>query len=96
MIYIGSDHRGFELKEYLKSFIKNLGHEVIDCGAEVYNKDDDYPDFIQPVARAVSEDSTALGIILGGSGNGEALAANRFKGARAAVYYGGAKKNNDR
>ena len=88
-IFIGSDHAGFALKENLKKFLEGLGHEVTDIGAYVLTEDDDYPDFILPVARAVAEDIESRGIILGGSGQGEAIAANRVKGARAAVYYGG-------
>jgi ribose 5-phosphate isomerase B len=88
-IYIGTDHAGFELKQKLVSFTQSLGYEVVDCGANEYNENDDYPDFIAPVAKAVSLDSTALGIVLGGSGQGEAMMANKFPYIRAAVYYGG-------
>jgi ribose 5-phosphate isomerase B len=88
-IYIGTDHAGYELKQKLVPFIQSLGHEMVDFGADEYNESDDYPDFIAPVAKAVSEDASARGIILGGSGQGEAMAANRFPNVRAAVYYGG-------
>ncbi|MEK7538882.1 MAG: RpiB/LacA/LacB family sugar-phosphate isomerase [Patescibacteria group bacterium] len=88
-IYIGTDHAGFELKEKLVAFLKSLGHEVSDMGAHTYDVLDDYPDFIRPVAEAVAGDVSARGIILGGSGQGEAMCANRVKGVRAAVYYGG-------
>ncbi len=88
-IYIGSDHAGFELKEMLLPFLRVLGHEVEDMGAHKLEALDDYPDFIRPVAEAVAKDSSARGIILGGSGQGEAMCANRVNGARAAVYYGG-------
>lgn len=88
-IYVGTDHAGFELKQKLVSFLEELGHEVEDFGAHEYDKDDDYPDFIIPVACAVSKDTDSRGIILGGSGQGEAMAANRISGVRAAVYYGG-------
>jgi len=91
-IYIGSDHAGFELKEKLISFLEELGHEVKDFGAREYDAEDDYPDFIIPVAQSVSKDTESKGIILGGSGQGEAMAANRISGARAAVYYGGEKE----
>lgn len=87
-IYIGADHAGFKLKEKLIPFLKELGHEVEDKGAFEYNKDDDYPDFIKPVAEAVSQDKEARGIIMGKSGQGEAMCANRVKGARAMVWYG--------
>ncbi|MEK7147937.1 MAG: RpiB/LacA/LacB family sugar-phosphate isomerase [Patescibacteria group bacterium] len=88
-IFIGSDHAGFELKGKLIPFLKDLGHEVEDKGAFEYNKDDDYPDFIKPIAEAVSNDKNTKGIVIGNSGQGEAICANRIKGVRAAVYYGG-------
>jgi len=88
-IFIGTDHAGFELKQALVSYLKELGYEVEDMGAYELDSEDDYPDFIAPVAKAVAKDSKAKGIILGGSGQGEAIAANRFRGVRAAVYYGG-------
>jgi ribose 5-phosphate isomerase B len=88
-IYIGTDHAGDELKQKLVPFIQLLGYEAVDFGAHEYNENDDYPDFIAPVAKAVSEDASARGIILGGSGQGEAMTANRFPNVRAAVYYGG-------
>lgn len=89
MLYIASDHAGFELKEKLKSYLKELGYEIEDLGAFSYDEQDDYPDFILPVAKAVAADhENNRGIILGGSGQGEAMAANRIKGVRAAVFYG--------
>lgn len=88
-IYIGTDHAGFELKEAIVSFLNELGHEVEDLGAHSYDTLDDYPDFIRPVAKKVAKEPESRGIILGGSGQGEAMCANRVKGARAAVYYGG-------
>ena len=88
-IYIGTDHAGFELKEALVPFLKELGHEVEDMGAHTFEPLDDYPDFIRPVATAVADDPESRGVILGGSGQGEAMCANRVHGARAAVYYGG-------
>lgn len=89
-IYIGTDHAGFEIKEKLKEYLPalGLGYEVIDLGAFEFNPDDDYPDFIIPVAKAVSEDIESMGVILGGTGQGEAMCANRIKGARAVVFYG--------
>jgi ribose 5-phosphate isomerase B len=87
-IYIGTDHAGFELKEKLKPFIESLGYEVEDFGAYELNKDDDYPDFVKLVAKAVSNNSNSKGVILGGSGQGEAIVANRFNGVRSDVYYG--------
>lgn len=92
MIYIGSDHAGYELKQKLKIYIEGLGYQIDDKGAFVLNDKDDYPDFIKPVAEAVASDNTNMGIIIGGSGQGEAVCANRFKGIRAVVYYGHSKK----
>lgn len=88
-IFIGSDHAGFELKEKLIPFLKELGHEVVDKGAFELNPTDDYPDFVMPVAEEVSKDPEARGIVLGGSGEGEAIATDRFPHVRTAVWYGG-------
>lgn len=88
-IFIGTDHAGFELKEALLPYLRSKGHDVEDMGAYSYDAHDDYPDFIRPVAEAVARDPEARGIILGGSGQGEAICANRVKGVRAALYYGG-------
>ena len=88
-IIIGSDHAGFGHKEKLKEFLQTLGHEVEDKGAFEYNEEDDYPDFIIPVARKVSQHPNDLkGIIIGGSGQGEAMTANKFSQVRAAIFYG--------
>lgn len=93
MIYLASDHAGFELKEKLKAYLRELGYEVKDFGAFALDAADDYPDFIALAAQAVSEDpDNSRAIILGGSGQGEAMVANRFSGVRAAVYYGGDEK----
>ena len=89
MIYIGSDHAGYELKEKLKVFLKDLGYKVTDKGAFKLDSGDDYPDFIVPVAEAVASDPESFGIILGGSGQGEAISANKIDGIRAIEYYGG-------
>ena len=93
-IYIGADHTGFEIKEKLKIYLKELGlgYEVVDKGASKYDENDDYPDFIFPVAYAVAENSDSRGIIFGMSGQGEAMAANRVHGVRAAVFYGGSEE----
>ena len=88
-IHLATDHAGLELKEKIKSHLVFLGHEVIDHGAYEYYALDDYPDFIFPCAYAVAKDAKSRGIILGGSGQGEAMAANRVKGIRAAVFYNG-------
>lgn len=87
-VVIGSDHAGFELKEKLKILLKGLGYEVEDKGAFEYNAEDDYPDFVIPVAEAISKNPEMKGVILGGSGQGEAIAANRFSNVRAIVFYG--------
>jgi len=92
LIYIGADHAGFELKEKLKPFLEELGYEVEDMGAHELNQEDDYPDFIKPVAKAVRDNPGSMGIILGGNGQGEAVVANRFESVRAVVYYGPASR----
>jgi ribose 5-phosphate isomerase B len=91
MIYLASDHAGFELKEVLKKYIKEeLGQRVEDMGAFEFDKDDDYPDFIIPAAQKVAENPQKhRAIVLGGSGQGESIAANKVKGVRAVLYYGG-------
>jgi ribose 5-phosphate isomerase B len=92
-IYFASDHAGFEMKNTLMEFVKELGFEVEDCGAYELNPEDDYPEFIKKAAQAVSENpEDSKAIILGGSGQGEAMAANRFPNVRAAVFYGGPKE----
>ena len=88
-IYLASDHAGFELKQFLGEHLLQLGFSVEDCGAHEMNPLDDYPDFIIPAAQKVAGDSNAKSIIMGGSGQGEAIAANRVKGVRAVVYYDG-------
>lgn len=89
-IYLGSDHGGFKYKEELKKYLSEIffDAEIIDKGNTVLDTEDDYPDFITPVAEAVARDEDAFGIILGGSGQGEAMCANRIRGARAIVFYG--------
>lgn len=89
-IYLATDHAGFELKEKVKGFLKNHGYNIEDCGAHEFDKEDDYPDFIAKAAEAVSKDpEDSKGIIFGGSGQGEAIVANKYKNIRAAVFYGG-------
>lgn len=86
LIYIGSDHKGFELKEDLKKFLKNKGYEVIDVGNGSYDKNDDYPDFSSLVGRAVSHDSiNRKGILICGSGVGVDIVANKFKDVRSVL-----------
>jgi len=90
MVYLATDHRGFQLKEKIKEWLKEWGYQYEDMGAFEYNQDDDYPDFVRRAAQKVSENpEESKAIILGGSGQGEAMVANRYKGARASVYYGG-------
>ena len=91
-IHIATDHAGLDLKNTTKEFLVDKGHDVTDHGAYKYDALDDYPDFIFPCAKAVANDSNSRGIILGGSGQGEAMAANRIKGCRAAVFYNGPKE----
>tara|TARA_Y100000389_G_scaffold38242_1_gene32586 strand:- start:9347 stop:9802 length:456 start_codon:yes stop_codon:yes gene_type:complete len=88
-IVLATDHAGFELKEVVKQSLIKLNFEVKDFGAFEYDASDDYPDFINPAAKFISENQGVMGIIFGGSGQGEAMAANRFKGVRAAVFYDG-------
>ena len=88
-IHIATDHAGLDLKNIIRDYLISKGHEVTDHGAHEYDALDDYPDYIFPCAKAVASDLESRGIILGGSGQGEAMAANRVKGVRAAVFYNG-------
>ena len=85
-IAIGSDHAGFRYKEKIKTVLQNLGHDVQDFGADS-EEPVDYPLFIRPVAEAVARGEAERGIVLGGSGNGEAITANRVKGVRCALCW---------
>jgi len=87
-IVLATDHAGFELKEHVKRFLTKKGYDIKDFGALEYDGLDDYPDFILPAAKYISEHKL-IGIIFGGSGQGEAMAANRINGIRAAVFYNG-------
>jgi ribose 5-phosphate isomerase B len=86
-VYLGSDHAGFELKGALIAHLTASGHETIDCGPIEYDAVDDYPPFCIDTAQRVVADPGSLGIVLGGSGNGEQIAANKVAGARAALAY---------
>jgi len=87
-IFIGADHRGFELKNILRDWLRREGHEVVDLGAEEYNKDDDYPDFGIRVAQAVADDpGDSFGITICGSGVGMAVVADKVKGVRAGMIH---------
>lgn len=87
-IFIASDHAGFALKSALIEHIRTLGYDVEDMGAFSLDPDDDYPDFMTPLAQKVAASQEARGILVGGSGQGEAMCANRIAGIRAAVFYG--------
>ena len=89
-IYLATDHAGFEHKEAIKGWLITEGFTVIDCGATIYDEGDDFPDYIRVAAQAVSQSpETTAAVVFGGSGQGEAMAANRYPGVRATVYYGG-------
>ncbi|MFH1759182.1 MAG: RpiB/LacA/LacB family sugar-phosphate isomerase [Patescibacteria group bacterium] len=93
VIHLGTDHAGYWLKEDIKKFLIDRNFEVKDHGAHSYREEDDYPDYIHSVAKVISEKhETDKAIILGGSGQGEAMVCNRYQGVRAAVYYGGQLK----
>jgi ribose 5-phosphate isomerase B len=89
IIHLATDHAGYEHKEYIKAYLLSKGFEVFDHGDDKIDENDDYPDFITPCARAVAMDKNSKAIIFGGSGEGEAMCANRISGVRAIVYYGG-------
>ena len=92
-IYVAGDHAGFTLKEALKARLLVQGYEVEDCGAFSEIGGDDYPDLVTPCALKVANDKDSFGIIVGASGQGEAMAANRVSGVRAVVYYGEATRS---
>lgn len=87
-IFIGADHRGFELKEKLKPWLTGLGHAVVDCGNTTYEQTDDYPDFAFAVADAVAKERDSRGIVVCGSAVGVTIAANKVKGARCSPGIG--------
>lgn len=87
-IHIASDHAGYEMKNFLKYRLLDMGHTVTDHGPQEYSPEDDYPDFIIPCAEAVITDHQSLGVIVGGSGEGEQISANKVEGVRAIEYYG--------
>jgi ribose 5-phosphate isomerase B len=86
-VHIGSDHAGFELKNYLITALTEDGHELVDHGPDTYDAEDDYPVYCIPAAEAAVADPGSLGIVLGGSGNGEQIAANKVIGTRAVLAY---------
>lgn len=92
VIHLAADHAGYELKEAIKTWLAQNNYEVLDHGAFEYDDEDDYVSFVEGAAREVSVDSSARAIVVGGSGQGEAIVANRFPGVRAVVYYGAAER----
>jgi ribose 5-phosphate isomerase B len=86
-VYLGSDHAGFELKARLIEWLASAGHEPVDCGPHAYDPEDDYPPYVMRAAHGVATDPGTLGIVIGGSGNGEQIAANKIPGIRAAVAW---------
>ena len=89
-VYLAGDHAGFALKEEIKQYLAGRRFSVQDFGPVSFDSGDDYPDFVRLAAEAVANDpERSRGIVIGGSGQGEAIAANKIHGCRAAVYYGG-------
>lgn len=88
-IFLAADHAGFALKEAVKNWLTNENFIVIDAGAEALDPEDDFTDYVVPAVEAMVKDPIAGAVVFGGSGQGEAMAANRIEGARAIVYYGG-------
>jgi ribose 5-phosphate isomerase B len=86
-VFLGSDHAGYELKQHLIGWLSANGHEPVDCGPAVLDPADDYPPFVLRAAERTAAEQGAFGIVLGGSGNGEAIAANKVKGIRAALAW---------
>ena len=86
-VYLGSDHAGYELKAHLVDWLGRHGHEPVDCGPAEYDAEDDYPPFVIAAAERAVADEGSRAIVLGGSGNGEVIAANKVRGARAAVCW---------
>ena len=86
-VYLGSDHAGFELKSSLIEHLKSIGHDPVDCGALTYNAGDDYPGPCIAAASRTIADAGSLGVVIGGSGNGEQISANKVTGVRAALVW---------
>ncbi|MGQ0775479.1 MAG: ribose-5-phosphate isomerase [Pseudonocardiales bacterium] len=86
-VYLGSDHAGFELKGFLVDHLVSLGHDVVDVGPVTFDPDDDYPPFCIETARRVVASPGSLGVVIGGSGNGEQISANKVAGCRAALAW---------
>lgn len=86
-VHLGCDHAGYELKQMVARHLRNSGHDVVDHGAFTYDAEDDYPSFCFEAAEAVVEEPGTLGIVFGGSGNGEQIAANKVTGVRCALAW---------
>ena len=86
-VHLGTDHAGFELKASLIEHLTAAGHETVDCGPTAYDPDDDYPPYCFQTGERVLADAGSLGVVIGGSGNGEQIAANKVKGVRAALVW---------
>ncbi|MEV0845775.1 ribose-5-phosphate isomerase [Streptomyces sp. NPDC049954] len=86
-VYLGSDHAGYELKNHLVEWLTAHGHEPVDCGPHVFDAQDDYPPFCLRAAERAAADPEALGVVIGGSGNGEQIAANKVEGVRCALAW---------
>jgi ribose 5-phosphate isomerase B len=86
-VYLGSDHAGYELKAAIITWLGEAGHEAVDCGPHHYDPQDDYPVYVLRAAEGVVADPGSLGIVIGGSGNGEQIAANKVPGIRAALAW---------
>ena len=86
-VYLGSDHAGFELKSRLIEWLMQAGHDPVDCGPDAERDDDDYPPYVMRAAYSAMHDPGSMGIVIGGSGNGEQIAANKIAGVRAAIAW---------
>lgn len=86
-VYLGSDHAGYELKNHLVEWLTAQGHDPVDCGPHIYDAEDDYPPFCLRAAERTAADPDSLGVVIGGSGNGEQIAANKVKGVRAVLAW---------
>lgn len=87
-VYFASDHAGLSLKNALIEYLRTLRYDVEDMGSYTFDPEDDYPDFVTPLAKRVADEVESRGVIIGGSGQGEAMCANRISGIRAAIFYG--------
>ena len=92
IIYLAGDHAGFELKKKIEEYLTKKKIKWIDLGPLEYNPKDDYPDFVMPLAKIISKKKNSVGIVIAGSGQGEAIEINKIKGVRAALYHGGSSR----